>query len=484
MSTSDRASPYRALRVSLIAACSVALSACQQRPAAPEEARPHDQRTYQAPVENGFDPLPGAPATHRLTGILDGAAYRIEIPQAGWNGQLVMWAHGYLGNAPQLFVGEPPMRRHLLERGYAWAASSYSRNGYDARVGVEDTNALALSFQTLARQHGVPVTSPRKILIAGNSMGGHIAAAAVERETLADANHRVHYAAALPFCAVLADTWLTGYFAAYHLAALQLAGMPAAAYPIPRWHAVEGAAKAALWSDFPARTTAAGERLREIEMNLSGGPRPFFSEAFADPDLQDTLWSTGPRDGTLGGILNGSVADTRSIIYRFETSDGALSAAEVEFNAHIARAAPVPDANRRRRDGLRWVPVLEGDIGVPVLTVHTLGDLYVPLAVEQIYRERVRRRGHESLLVQRVVRDFRHCAYTEAEASEAFDDLVRWEAGGARPAGDEVTDSAALASPTAGCRFTRNDPASPNAARRAAAQAHYPPCPASGHTTP
>ncbi len=484
MSSSERAPSYPGQYVFVIAACSLALAACHQRLTAPEETRPHDQRTYQAPLENSFDPLPGAPPTHRLTGILDGAAYRIEIPQSGWNGQLVMWAHGYVGNPPQLFVGEPPLRRHLLERGYAWAASSYSRNGYDARAGVEDTNALALNFQALVRQHGIPVTPPRKILIAGNSMGGHIAAAALEREVLADERHRVHYAAALPMCGVLADTWLTGYFAAYHLAAMQLAGLPAAAYPIPHWHAVEGAAKAALWSDFPVRTTAAGNRLQAIEMYLSGGPRPFFAEGFADPDLQDTLWSTGPRDGALGGILNASVADTRNTIYRFETSGGARSAAEVEFNARITRAVPVPDANRQRRDGLRWVPVLEGDIAVPVLTVHTLGDLYVPLAVEQIYRERVIRHGHASLLVQRVVRDFGHCSYTEAEASEAFDDLVRWEAGGPRPAGDDLTDPAALASPTAGCRFTRNDPANPNAARRAAAQAHYPRCPASGQTGP
>jgi hypothetical protein len=88
--------------------------------------------------------------------------------------------------------------------------------------------------------------SVRAHLIAGVSMGGHVAGAAVERETLADAHHKVRYAGALPMCGAMGDTELQSYFAAYHLAAMQVAGMAAPAFPISDWHDVQAAAQAAL----------------------------------------------------------------------------------------------------------------------------------------------------------------------------------------------------------------------------------------------
>ena len=443
----------------------------------PAGSRPQDRRSFVLPAESEFAALPGVPATHRWVGVLDGAAYRIEVPASGWNGQLLMWAHGYFGEDPNLRVRDPLIRRHLIERGYAWAASSFSKNGYDVRAGVEDTNQLALAFTAIARAHQLPLAEPTRILIAGASMGGHIAAAAVERATLADERHRVRYAGALPMCGVLGDTELANYFAAYHLAAVQLAGRPARSYPIENWSGLRSAVQEALWSSFPAQLTAAGERLKAIDMNLSGGARPLFAEGYADPVLLEMLWSTGGRDGTLNGVLTGNVADTRGIIYRFDGT-GPESAQERAFNAGIARAAPVAGVNERRPGGLRWVPLLAGEFDVPVLTLHTLGDIYVPIRMEQIYRQRAATHGRAWLLVQRLIRDVGHCAFTEAEADEAFDALTAWVAGGARPAGDDV-GPAAIAAPRAGCRFTRNvagEADHTDLDKRRAAQAHYAPC--------
>src|SRR4029453_10302755 len=54
-----------------------------------------------------FAALPGAKA---FFGEYDGGTYRIEVPER-WNGELVLWAHGYVANAgPQgsrLRVGPP-----------------------------------------------------------------------------------------------------------------------------------------------------------------------------------------------------------------------------------------------------------------------------------------------------------------------------------------------------------------------------------------
>ena len=33
---------------------------------------------------------------------------------------------------------------------------------------------------------------------------------------------------------------------------------------------------------------------------------------------------------------------------------------------------------RNRRDGLRWIPQVNGEISIPVVSIHTLGDLFVP----------------------------------------------------------------------------------------------------------
>src|SRR5205823_4638723 len=51
-------------------------------------------------VDPAFTALPGAQA---YWGVLDRAAFRIEVP-GNWNGELVMYAHGYVGEQPYLRV--------------------------------------------------------------------------------------------------------------------------------------------------------------------------------------------------------------------------------------------------------------------------------------------------------------------------------------------------------------------------------------------
>ncbi|HUF80072.1 MAG TPA: alpha/beta hydrolase, partial [Burkholderiales bacterium] len=136
-----------------------------------------------------FDALPGTNTT-RLWGIHNGAGYRIEVPE-NWNGELVLYAHGFRGTGLELTVSNPRIREHLVTSGYAWAASSYSKNGYDVRQGVKDTHALGQFF------HG-KVGKPRRAWITGHSMGGHITGVAIEQYPRA-------YVGALPMCGVMGD---------------------------------------------------------------------------------------------------------------------------------------------------------------------------------------------------------------------------------------------------------------------------------------
>src|SRR5262245_56996245 len=67
-----------------------------------------------------FDALAGTTTT-RYWGILNGAGFRIEVPR-DWNGDLVLYAHGFRGTGLELTVSNPRIRRWLVTHGYAWAA--------------------------------------------------------------------------------------------------------------------------------------------------------------------------------------------------------------------------------------------------------------------------------------------------------------------------------------------------------------------------
>lgn len=76
--------------------------------------------------------------------------------------------------------------------------------------------------------------------------------------------------------------------------------------------------------------------------------------------------------------------------------------------------------------------------------------------MEQVYQKRAVAKGNSGFLVQRAIRGISHCDFTVAEQVAAFDDMIKWEAGGPKPAGDDVVTAAAVAAPTYGCTHTKN----------------------------
>lgn len=112
------------------------------------------------------------------------------------------------------------------------------------------------------------------------------------------------------------------------------------------------------------------------------------------------------------------------------------------------------DPQARRRNGLANVTPTPGDLKIPMLTLHTLGDLFVPFHMQQEYARRVAAKGRSGNLVQRATRDYGHCAFTPTELVSTFVDLVKWVEGGIKPAGDNVLDAAEVAKPDYGCTFT------------------------------
>ena len=449
-----------------------------------EELRLQDARTFTVSTASlPFAALAGTTAeTDRWSGTLGGSGYRVEVPKT-WNGMLVMYAHGYAGTGPNLGVTTPSgIRRYLIENGYAWAASSYDKNYYDVRSGVEETNALALAFNSIAVANGRPLAAPSKIYITGHSMGGHVTAAAIEDEAYATAKNKVRYNGAVPMCGVVGDTELFDYFAAAQLAAQQLAGYPATSFPVKNFELINQNVQSALFTAFPAPptypaavTTAKGDTFKGIMMNLTGGKRPMFDQGFSGPYL-GTVWGTFGGDGTVSGILNKQGQDTNSIVYQFDDNP-LLSIDEYAFNASIVRATEETDANRLRSDGLRWIPVVNGQFKIPVVSLHTLGDMYVPFKMEQVYRKRADAGTGKDWLVQRTVRGVAHCDFTAAEQVAALKAMLDWEQKGIKPAGDDVLTPATVSAANYGCKFTINTTGSDDAASIGLVRATLPACP-------
>ncbi|MFI7613484.1 hypothetical protein ACIBP6_19870 [Nonomuraea terrae] len=377
-----------------------------------------------------------------LQGVHEHAAYVIEVPPR-WNGDLLMWAHGFRG-ATRVLTVDPPgygLRRRLLDQGYAWAASSYYANDYDVRAGVLSTRDLADHFRRV-------VGKPQRTYLAGVSMGGHVAVRSIEQ-------YPGRYDAALPMCGVLGDHELFDFFLDFHLAAQDLADVPA--YPFPADYATGAVPRIQQRLGLSGTGTGneLGAQFRDIVVNLSGGERPGAQAAFAY--WKDYLFGLAGPDG--GGTLAqqpGRVATNAGTDYEPDSP--------VDVDASVRRVPPV-DPVARRTQRLTEVPAVTGRINVPVLSLHNLGDAFVPFSMEQHYRADVARHGRGELLVQRAIRTVGHCEFSDAEVAAAWDDLVRWERGGRRPAGDDVRDPATVADPRYGCRFTDRN-AYPEGTRR------------------
>jgi len=478
--------PLRRWPIAATAAATLLLSACggSDDPAPePEETRAQDSRSFTADATvTTFAAMAAAPgdtvdmaSTSRYAGVLDGAAYYVEVP-ANWNGKLVMYAHGYRGTGAALTVSPPSIRRHLIQQGYAWAASSYSRNYYDVRAGVEDTNKLANQFNAITAAAGRTLAAPSRIYITGHSMGGHVTGAAIEAEAAATAVNKTTYHGAVPMCGVMGDAELFNQFSAVQVTAQALAGLPR--YPTANWADISALVTSTLFTTFPSVPNGtAGARFKTVLQNITGGPRPLFDQGLAFGGSFPSMWGALGGDGTISGILNKSMLDTRSYTYRIDGDTAATDA----LNAAVLKLTPADGANRLRRDGLRWIPAVNGEFRIPVVSIHTLGDLFVPFSMQQVYRQRAEAKGNGAWLVQRAIRGASHCDFTVAEQVAAFEAMVAWERDGVKPAGDDVLTAATLAATTYGCTHTDNtlgqDDSGTTRTLRGAILASTPACP-------
>jgi dienelactone hydrolase len=378
-----------------------------------------------------FDALPGARA---FFGQYDGGIYRIEIPD-DWNGELALYAHGFVSNAgaqgSALRVGNSPIREHLIKSGYAWAASSYRCNGYVPGQGLLDTMALPELFTKFNGGR-----APQRVYLTGTSMGGHVTLLGMHE-------FPTTFAGGLAMCP--AGPELFDFFAATAGAAEVITGVQATLETLQA-----DVAKMNELLGKPPDYTDKGRQLASVEIQISGGPRPFAMEGLA---------SGGRFAGNINpAALAGSTTPANRAVMTTQIKysiDETLGLTADALNRSARRKAL--DAEIRNPMGPydELVP-FDGKLERPTLTMHGTGDLFVPIFLEQSLKRAVLAAGKESLLTQRVYRIAGHCGFSQAEMIRAFDDLAAWVHKGTRPAGDEVLGDLSKA----GMTFT--DPLRPN----------------------
>jgi len=380
-----------------------------------------------------FDPLPGLNAT-QYWGEHKNAGYRIEVPE-NWNGELVLYAHGYRGETPRLYVSNPPIREYLLKEGYAWAASSYSTTGYDVATGVKDTHALAKFF------YG-KVGKPERTYIIGHSMGGHVTAQSIEQFPNA-------YAGALPMCGSLMGPGFYNYMLDYAMVAQTLAEYPAM-YPSPSDYQTSVTPYVSSALGLPDSLTADGEQFKAAAGILSGGHTPLFDYAFERDGRVILDRALARTSEPTRYIASGNIMDNADTVYQLD-DDPVLSEEERLLNELVVRVSADPQGVHPR--GLGSIPIPTGDISVPVLTLHDMG-IYVPINMEQAYARQVAAQGKSDLLVQRAIRDVDHCSFTTGEVETAFGDLVNWVEDGIKPEGDDFLSLEVVQGADFGTKFT------------------------------
>jgi len=380
-----------------------------------------------------FDALPSAKA---FSGKYDGGLYRIEIPD-NWNGDLVLFAHGFVPNAgpngSMLRVGVHRFREHVVKDGFAWAASSYRCNGYVPGQALLDTIALIDLFK---QSNGG--RSAGRVYLTGESMGGHVTLLGMQE-------FPTTFAGGLAMCP--AGPELFDYFAAMSAAAEVVTGVQFHADTVP-----QDVAKMTEALGKPPEYTEKGRQLASIEIQMSGGPRPFAMEGLAGRLIANMSTSQAALLGST--TPSNRAVDTAHLTYAI--GDGLGLSAET-LNQKARRKTADPQMRSANGPYEEVVP-FDGRIQRPLMTMHGTGDLYVPIFLERSLKRAVSAAGNDKLLTQRIYRIGAHCQFSQPEMAKAFDDLVAWVKSGTKPQGDDVDGDLSNAGQTFTSPLRPNDP--------------------------
>ena len=405
-----------------------------------------------------------SPAADAQMGIIshtgsfpDGATYLIEVP-AKWNGTLFLYSHGYVipGTPnPAFDVGDPLTRAFLLSGGFALAGSSYATTGWAIHEALPDQIAVLDVFAQL-------VGPPTRTIAWGPSLGGIITAGLIQR-------YPERFDAALPMCGVLSggvSTWNTALDFAFAFKTL-LAGsglqLVNITDPLGNLKFAEGALAA-------AQTTPQGRARLALAAALADGPGWFVPTSpepaatdFASQELNQFLWASmidfpfffafraemefraGGNPSSNVGVHYGSLLarsiNRNEVVALYEQAGLDLDA-DLDALQDQARISADPEAVHFLESNI----IFDGQIHIPVLTMHTKGDGLVLVQNESAYKSVVREAGNAAFLRETFVDRAGHCAFTPAETIAAVRSLLtRLDTGAWGPLDPTSLNAAAFA---------------------------------------
>jgi pimeloyl-ACP methyl ester carboxylesterase len=367
--------------------------------------------------------------------LADGATYLIQCPSGAWNGTLFLYSHGYVvpGSAnPAEDVGDPITGAWLLGHGYALAGSSYASTGWAIQQALPDqVNTLNVFDQA----YGKPSTT----IAWGHSLGGIITAGLIQ-------DYPNLFNAALPMCGVLSGgvaTWNTALDAAFAFQQLIDPAIQVVNIKNPTANLEAGEAAVAA-----AQQTPQGRARLALAAALSDTPGWFTplspepaSTDYAAQEQNQFLWDTEVTfpfvldfRAELEARAGGNVSWNTGVNYAADLSKS-VDLAEVKALYQAAglslstdlqtlNSAPRVTADPFAVAYLAKYISFDGQISIPVLTMHTTGDGLVVPENEQAYSSVVDRAGNGNLLRQIFVDRAGHCAFTPAETITAAKTLL------------------------------------------------------------
>jgi pimeloyl-ACP methyl ester carboxylesterase len=371
-----------------------------------------------------------------LQGELNGVPYRIRVPE-NWNGTLLVYAYGYAEAFMPPPLAPPSVNvETLLAKGLALAGihaagavpipGAATDAGWNFKERMQNTVALTAAF------HGL-VGRPRRTIMWGQSMGGLVTLALIEK-------FPGLYDGAVPLCAPGAGTprmfdQKLDITLAYAVAFgwNDAWGTPGnlrddlnfmtEVYPHVLQQLIPE--KKGLWeflrlvNRIPADSSFYGPvNYRAITLWLSIAIRPDMEQRAGGPVAQN-----------IGRVYTLSDADKSYLLNQFGLD------AEPQLAAMNAQTIYASDRNARRYAEHYYNP--SGRIKRPVLTLHTTGDAAVIPNNESAYRTTVKQHGNRKLLMQQfstgngVVNT--HCTFTPAQILAGIDGMMYWLDTGKRP---------------------------------------------------
>jgi pimeloyl-ACP methyl ester carboxylesterase len=336
-------------------------------------------------------------------GILNGAAYRIDIPN-DWNHSLVVYFHGYRMHGATFHIAEQlnGLQLPLLERHYAIAQSAYSQSGWALPQAYPETEQLRRYFSHAYGQ-------PHETYVAGESMGGALTMITLELNPKP-------YLGGLNLCGAVGPTSesFERRFAFRAAFDFYFPGVMPPLVPSPPDYDNTPAVRDKIFAALHANPAAAANMRALMGLHTDAGVASDIAYfTFVITDMQH-------RSG-------GNPFDNRNYLYT--GTNPAYSAGDYVLNDGVRRYAADP----RAQDYLFRHYTPDGHLTKPMLALHTLYDPLVPPSSLALYDHIVEGAGFGQNLVQQYVHHEGHCAVTEEEVGRAFDELVQWTHHGARP---------------------------------------------------